>query len=156
MTNQKKAFTDPFTLLTADHHRVNTIFTQLKQTSNRATKKRETIFSTLQRELDIHARLEEQVLYPLAKQIKESEEMGFESMEEHHVVKMLLSELETSAKDSKEWKAKLTVLQENIEHHVKEEEQILFKQIKRSLKKDELARLAEEMRAARKKLEAAL
>src|SRR5215212_8445466 len=113
---------DAFELLKKDHEKVSGIFEKLEPTTERGVKTREELFTQLKQELDVHARIEEEILYPLLKQSSETEEITLEAYEEHHVVKQLLSELEDLSKDDETWGAKLKVLKENVEHHVEEEE----------------------------------
>ena len=115
-----------FQLLKEDHQKVSGIFQQLEPTTERAEKTRTELFARLKDELDIHARVEETVFYPAIKQAAETREIVLEGFEEHHVVKMLLKELEAVPVDTEQWTAKLKVLQENVEHHVEEEEGEMF------------------------------
>jgi predicted transcriptional regulator len=68
--------------------------------------------------------------------------MALESVEEHQIVKQLLQELAESDQDE-QWEAKLKVLQENVEHHVQEEEKEIFKKAQKVLSKDRIKELGE-------------
>jgi hypothetical protein len=118
---------DAFTLLTNDHKKVAALFEKIEPTTERAVKTREEAFGKLREELDVHAHIEEEILYPALKKEAETRDITFEGVEEHHVIKMLLAELAGMAVDSEEWTAKAKVLQENVEHHVEEEETKMFK-----------------------------
>ena len=107
-----------FQLLKEDHQKVSGIFQQLEPTTERAEKTRTELFAKLKEELDIHAKIEESVFYPSIKQAAETREIVLEGFEEHHVIKMLLKELEAVPVDTEQWTAKLKVLKENVEHHV--------------------------------------
>src|SRR6185369_16288491 len=120
-------FMDAFELLKKDHEKVSGIFEKLEPTTERGVKTREELFTQLKRELDIHAQIEEQILYPVLKEADETHDITLEAFEEHNVVKQLLAELEELPKDDETWQAKLTVLKENVEHHVEEEEGEMFK-----------------------------
>jgi hemerythrin superfamily protein len=139
---------DPIALLKADHRKVEELFKKLEDTTERAVKTRTELFEKLKMELTVHALAEEAVLYPENKEIKETRELGFEAVEEHHVVKILLDELSELSPDTEEWTAKLSVLKENVQHHVKEEEGEIFPKTKKALSAEELdemgARLFEE------------
>ena len=83
----------------------------------------------------------------------DGKEMIAEAFEEHHVVKMLMDELEQMGSISQQFEAKMTVLQENVEHHVEEEEGELFPDAKKRLGDradaigDKMARRKEELTA---------
>ena len=143
-----------FQLLKEDHQKVSGIFQQLEPTTERAEKTRTELFAKLQEELDIHAKVEESVFYPAIKQAAETREIVLEGFEEHHVIKMLLKELEAMPVDTEQWTAKLKVLQENVEHHVEEEEGEMFQKARDVLSEDEINKLGarmEEMKLQLKK-----
>lgn len=143
-----------FNLLKEDHKRVAGIFEKLEPTTERALKTREELFNKLNSELEVHAAVEEQIFYPVLKEAAETREITFEAFEEHRVVKELLKELASSPKDTEEWTAKLTVLKENVEHHVEEEEGEMFKKARKVLTDEEAEELGSRMEAAKKKLSA--
>jgi iron-sulfur cluster repair protein YtfE (RIC family) len=138
-----------FELLKADHKKVAGIFEELEPTTNRATKTREELFTQLKNELDVHTQIEEQILYPALKDAEETHDITLEAYEEHHVVKQILSELESMPVDTDEWSAKLKVLQENVEHHVEEEEGDMFKQAKDVLSTEQIDALGTRLQAAK-------
>ena len=138
-----------FTLLKADHKKVAGIFEKLEPTTERGVKTREELFAQLKNELDVHTRIEEDILYPRLKEIDETEDLTLESYEEHAVVKTLLAELDALAKDDETWGAKLKVLQENVEHHVEEEEGELFPKAQKQLSTEEINELGDKLEAAK-------
>lgn len=138
---------DIYALLKKDHQTVKSVFKELEETTSRAVKKREHLFAELNMELTVHALAEEKFLYPLLKEADESHEIALEAVEEHNVVKRLLKELESADKGTEEWLAKLKVLQENVEHHVEEEEGELFKKSKKVIEPDVAEQLAKEVEA---------
>jgi hemerythrin superfamily protein len=115
-----------FTLLKADHKKVAGILEKIDETTERAVKTREELFTQLKTELDIHTRIEETIFYPALEEADETRDITLEAFEEHKVVKTLLGELESMGKDQEEWTAKFTVLKESVEHHVEEEEGEMF------------------------------
>jgi hemerythrin-like domain-containing protein len=141
-----------FQLLKEDHKKVDGIFKQLEPTTERAEKTRTELFARLQQELDIHTRVEESVFYPAIKQAAETREIVLEGFEEHHVVKLLLKELEAVPVDTEQWAAKLKVLQENVEHHVEEEEEEMFQKARQVLSEEDIDRLGAEMEEEKKRL----
>ncbi len=146
---------DAITLLKTDHEKVSGIFEQLEPTTERAVKTRQELFAKLKQELDIHAHIEEAIFYPVLKQEAETREITLEGVEEHHVIKLLLQELEGMEVDTEEWAAKLKVLKENVEHHVEEEESDMFKGARAVLSKAQLEELGTRMEAEKKEQKAA-
>lgn len=144
--------TDIFSLIKADHRKVEDLFAKLEDTTERAVQKREKIYADLRMELTVHAEAEQSAIYPDLKEQEETEEIGYESVEEHAIVKFLLGKLDRTACDSKEWTAQITALKEVVEHHVEEEEKEMFKQMKQAFSDDELQEFAVEFVMAKEKL----
>jgi iron-sulfur cluster repair protein YtfE (RIC family) len=140
---------DAFELLKQDHEKVSGIFEKLEPTTERGLKTREELFTQLKQELDVHAAIEEEIFYPAIKDADETHEITLEAYEEHAVVKQLLAELDSDPKDTEEWKAKLTVLQENVEHHVEEEEDEMFPKARKVLSEEQIEQLGTRMEAAK-------
>lgn len=134
---------DPFKLLKKDHETVAKLFDRTEAASGQAKLK---IFRQIKRELELHSHIEETIFYPAIEHAKETRALTLEAYEEHKVVKELLVELDAAGSVSDEWKAKLTVLRENVEHHVKEEENELFDQASDVLTGEEAERLGDRMR----------
>jgi len=132
---------DAITLLKTDHEKVSGIFEKLEATTERAEKTREELFLKLKQELDLHAHVEEKIFYPVLKKAEETREITMEGIQEHHVVKVLLRELDAMGVGSETWTAKLKVLKENVEHHVEEEEDDMFKKARTVLSKEQLEEL---------------
>ena len=142
-----------FQLLKEDHQKVSGLFQQLEPTTERAEKTRTELFAKLKGELDVHAQIEEKVFYPAIKQAAETREIVLEGFEEHHVIKMLLGELDSMPVDTEVWAAKLKVLQENVEHHVEEEEGEMFQKARQVLDEDDINRLGAQMEDLKKQLQ---
>src|SRR5215213_10017329 len=142
-------FMDAFELLKKDHEKVSGIFEKLEPTTERGVKTREELFTQLKQELDVHARIEETILYPVLKEASETEEITLEAYEEHNVVKQLLAELDKLPKDDETWGAKLTVLKENVEHHVEEEEGEMFKSARKVLIQEQIEEIGARLEAAK-------
>jgi hypothetical protein len=140
---------DAFELLKKDHEKVSGIFEKLDSTTERGVKTREELFTQLKQELDVHARIEEEIFYPVLKEAQETEDLTLEAYEEHNVVKQLLAELEALPKDDETWGAKLTVLKENVEHHVEEEEGELFDGAREVLSREQIEALGTRMEEAK-------
>ena len=136
-----------FDILKEDHKRVSDLFEKLEPTTERAVKTRGDLFATLKMELDVHAHIEETILYPVLKEVEETRDITLEGIEEHRIVKLLLAELNEMPKDTEQWTAKLTVLKENVEHHVEEEEGEMFKQARSALSKEQIEQLTTRIQA---------
>jgi hypothetical protein len=136
---------DAITLLKADHEKVSGIFEKLEETTERAEKTREELFLKLKQELDLHSHIEETIFYPVLKKSEETRDITMEGIQEHHVVKVLLRELDAMGVGSETWTAKLKVLKENVEHHVEEEEDDMFKSAREILSKEQLEELGAQM-----------
>jgi hemerythrin-like domain-containing protein len=97
----------------------------------------------------VHEIIEEEIFYPELKAHPKAQDIVLEAFEEHHVVDLLMSELESLDVSDETWGAKALVMKENIEHHIEEEEGEMFTQARRVFDKEELENLGERM-AARK------
>ncbi len=131
-----------YELLHRDHKEISALFASLSQTEEKDLGKRTHLFEKLKEKLTVHAKAEEKFFYSAIKDLSKSHKITLEALEEHKVVKRLLQELDLNNKDRDEWMAKLTVLQENVEHHVKEEEGDLFKKAKEVLSPEETQAIA--------------
>lgn len=140
---------DVFALLKADHERVAGMLEKIEQTTERAEKGREETFARLKAELDLHAMIEEQIFYPALEEVEETRDIALEGYEEHRLVKQLLSELEVEPKNTEEWTAKFTVLKENVEHHVEEEEGEMFKKVRQAFSKEDIEMLGQRVERAK-------
>jgi len=138
-----------FTLLKADHKKVAGILKKIDETTERAVKTREELFTQVKTELDVHTRIEETIFYPALKEAEETRDITMEAFEEHRLVKQLLQELDKEDKGAEEWTAKFTVLKENIEHHVEEEEDEMFKKARKVLSDQEAEALGTRMEEAK-------
>jgi hemerythrin superfamily protein len=110
---------DAIAILKKDHETVKKLFDQFEEADSLQEKKK--IVADAIKELKIHAEIEEKIFYPAVRKDVDSDLMN-EADEEHHVAKLLIAELEQLDATDKYWKAKFTVLSENIRHHIKEEE----------------------------------
>ena len=145
---------DAVALIKADHRKVERLFREFEDAGDRAYKTKQDLVSRIIQELEVHATIEEEIYYPAveAKAKKDGKELVAEAVEEHHVVKILLGELAGMLAEDEAFDAKVTVLMENVRHHVEEEEEEMLPQSEEVLGKDELARLGEEMAARKQQL----
>lgn len=146
---------NPFNLLKSDHEKVAGLLDSIEETTERAAKGRDELFARLKQELDLHAQIEEEIFYPALEDSEETRDVTLEAYEEHNLVKQLLAELEAAPKDTEEWTAKFTVLKENVEHHVEEEEGEMFTKARQVLSEDELESLGDRIQEAKSQNRAA-
>ncbi len=145
---------DAVALIKADHREVEKLFHEFEDAGDRAFKSKQQLVSQIIKELEVHATIEEEIYYPAvdAKAKKDGKELVAEAVEEHHVVKVLLGELATMSAEDDAFDAKVTVLIENVRHHVEEEEEELLPQSEEILGDEELARLGQAMAARKQQL----
>jgi hypothetical protein len=135
---------DAFELLKADHKKVAELFDLLETASG---KRKLDVFKQIKGELDLHAHIEEAIFYPAIEKPEPTHDLTLEAYEEHKVVKTLLKELSRAETADDEWQAKAKVLRENVEHHVKEEENELFDKADDVLSAEEIEKLGNRMEA---------
>jgi hemerythrin superfamily protein len=142
---------DAIALLKADHKSLEQLFKRFERAGDGATKQKRKLVDEMIVELSRHAAIEEQIIYPWAREYIEAEDdKVLEALEEHHVAKWLLWELEDLSPEDERFDAKVTVLMENVRHHVKEEEDELFPDIRDVATRTELLELADALRAAKR------
>ena len=129
-------------ILKADHAKVKDLFSKFESGGS----SKEKILTQIVEELKLHMELEEKFLFPaLEKKETEVKEETLEAYEEHHVQKMVIKELGKVSPSYERWKAKVSVLQELVEHHIEEEEGKLFKMAKKALDKNEIQQITEKI-----------
>ena len=110
---------DAIKLLTEDHRKVEELFEQFEKAGG--DDRKEKIARQICTELKVHAMLEEEIFYPALRGKIEEEDLD-EAYVEHDGAKVLINDIEAGGPDAEFYDAKVKVLQEQIEHHVKEEE----------------------------------
>ena len=144
---------DPFLLLETDHRRFEQLLKDGEDTTERAVKGRGEVLDALTRELTVHEAIEEQILYPALRPHAEAHDIVLEGIEEHHVADILIKELHQVRKNNEQWGAKFKVLKESVEHHIKEEERVMFPTGRGALAREEQLALGARMRALKAELE---
>ena len=110
---------DAIALLKADHRAVEELFEKFEKASGDGRK--QTLAQEICLELSVHAQIEEEIFYP-ACEGKVEEDLLKESYVEHDGAKVLIAEIINGEPSDEFYDAKVKVLQEEIEHHVEEEE----------------------------------
>ena len=142
---------DAIALLKADHADVEKLFKRFEELGPRAKKSKADIADKVIAALSQHAAIEELVLYPAARErLPGDDPMVLEALEEHHIVKWVLSELEGMSPEDERFDAKFTVLAESVRHHVKEEEGELFPKLRKGFTRSELDELGAQLATAKK------
>ena len=141
---------DALAILKADHQDVERLFVSFAKAGDRAYKTKRRLVDQMIEALSVHAFIEEQVLYPAARaDIASAEDDVLEALEEHHIVKWELQELLDLDPTDERFTAKVTVLSENVRHHVREEERELFPLLRSKLPKARLQELGTQLEEAR-------
>jgi hypothetical protein len=141
------------TLLKQDHSNVDSLFKRFEALADDASPaEKQEIVEKVITMLSVHAELEEQLLYPAMRAALDDDADVLEGIEEHHVAKVLLWELDKLPATHERFDAKMAVLIESIRHHVAEEEEDggLFDQARKALKGVELEEMGERMEELRK------
>lgn len=124
---------DAIALLTADHREVSDMFKQFEELGDRAKASKQKLVEKICKSLIAHTQIEEEIFYPAVREeVKDADDMVDEAVVEHQAAKDLIKQLQEMDPDEDLYDAKVKVLGEEIEHHVKEEEEEMFKQAKKS------------------------
>jgi len=153
-TNQSKSktgATDAIQLLTADHKEVKAMFTEFKKLmkSDGNDDEKADLVQRICTALTIHATIEEEIFYPAVREAIDDDDLMDEADVEHASAKDLIAQLEGSSPGDDHYDAKVTVLGEMIDHHVKEEEGEMFPKAKKAV---DTAAIGAEMQARQAEL----
>lgn len=120
-----------FDLLEADHRKVEKLFKQLERAEG---DEKVGLAREICLELSVHAEAEERAFYPAAREAldEEGDDLVREAIVEHRTLKQLIAEIDGSSPKQDLFEANLKVLQEYVEHHVKEEEKELFPKLQKT------------------------
>ena len=121
---------DAIALLKADHRAVEKLFGQFEKAKDEGRKQQ--IAQQICMELRIHTQIEEEIFYPTSREFLNDDEIVNEAIVEHQGAKELIEQIEAMPPSDEMYDAKVTVLQEMIEHHVQEEEKTYFPQLQKS------------------------
>ena len=142
--------TDAIVLLKDDHREIRKTFRAFEKAGDNAYATKGRLVDKMIELLTVHTYLENEVMYPRVRDLlPDLEDDILESYEEHHVADVLVLELSTMTPDDERFTAKTTVLMENVEHHMEEEEQEWFPQVREGLGRTQLQELGAEMIRAR-------
>lgn len=132
-------------LLTQDHETVLELFDQfdnLKEQPEKNKSKLEKLYSSLKSEIEMHTSAEEQLFYPELLEEEETHEIVLKSIKEHQEIKSLLAELDTE-QVGQNWIARMSIMKENVQHHISDEENELFEKALEIMDEDEIDMIGE-------------
>lgn len=128
------------TMLTEDHAKVRKMFKQFEKAKEGDAEEKEELVRQICAELTVHTQLEEEIFYPAAREALQEQDLLDEAEVEHASAKSLIEQLSAMQPEDDLYDAKVTVLAEYVEHHVKEEEKQLFPKVRKArLDLDEMA-----------------
>jgi hemerythrin superfamily protein len=124
---------DAFALLTSDHKLVKSLFEEFEALKAEGDDdQKAALVETICNELTIHAQIEEEIFYPALREAIEDEDLMDEADVEHASAKQLIAQLEQLQAGGDHYDARVTVLGEYIDHHVKEEEGEMFSKARKA------------------------
>jgi hemerythrin-like domain-containing protein len=124
---------DAIELLMEDHKKVQKIFKEFEKSKDElGNEEKAQIVGQACQELKIHTKLEEEIFYPAAREAIEDEELLDEAEVEHAAAKRMIDELENMQPADELYDARFTVLGEYVNHHIKEEQNEMFPQVKKA------------------------
>ena len=143
---------DAIVILRDEHKEIRKLFRDFRSQGDNAVKTKGKIVDKIIEALTVHTYIENEVMYPeIRKRVPDLEDDILESYEEHHVADVLVVELAALSPDNERFDAKTTVLIENVEHHIGEEEDEWFPKVREALSRKELREIGEEMLRRREK-----
>ncbi|MPY32436.1 hemerythrin domain-containing protein [Streptomyces adustus] len=143
---------DGIVLLKEDHRTVEKLFKQFEKAGENAHAEKRKIADQVIEEFTAHTWIEEEIFYPAAREAApDTKDHVLESVEEHHVVLWMLSELKDLDPADERFDAKMTVLIENVRHHFEEEEKEWFPEVRKAMGRNRLTDLGEQMEKAKQK-----
>jgi len=143
-----------FQLLKNDHRTVLGLFNEIEKTDQNEPADCLKLYQQAREELLVHIVAEEKAMYPRLIQEDETRSMGFEALEEHDLARHLMQQINDLDPQDERWTAKVTVLQEIVEHHIEDEEQEIFPKMKTTFKArdlEEMARDVEQIKSEQKR-----
>ena len=141
---------DAISLLVKDHKDVKAMFELFEGLTDRSKVSKKKIADQICHALTVHAQVEEEIFYPAVRNAIKDEDMMDEALVEHASAKELIAQILDMDPGDDLYDAKVKVLSEQIEHHVREEEDEMFPKVRKT--NLDLLALGEEM-AARKEQE---
>lgn len=149
--NPQATANDAVALLTADHDKVKKLFREFDQCDASHQGLKHDLAQQICMDLTIHATIEEEIFYPAARAETSDQQQVDEALEEHGTIKELVSRIRGMATGDSELDGTVQTLRECVEHHVTEEEQEMFPQMRQS--DADLAELCAQLKDRKEELE---
>lgn len=149
MSTQPK---DAIAMLIDDHKKVKSLFEEFAALGDRAKVSKKKLADQICHELTVHTQLEEEIFYPTVRPPVKDGDLMDEALVEHACAKGLIAEIMAMQPGDDLYDAKMTVLSEQIDHHVREEEDDMFPKVRKT--KVDLVRLGEQMAELKLQIEA--
>ena len=141
---------DAIVLLKNDHKEIRRLFREFSSTGAEAHAAQASLATKIIEALTVHTYIENETMYPEVRQLlPHLEDDVLESYEEHHVADVLVMELSAMKPTDERFDAKTTVLIENVEHHMDEEEQDWFPKVRAGLGRKQLQEIGSDLVRAR-------
>ena len=131
----------------------NDLFARIAETTSGAVKTRESLFNELKAELELHARLEEEHLFPALRKHKETKDLVRAAVDDNKQARGLLAELDAMPKDSDDFIAKVAELRKAFQQHVRDEKKELLPAVKAALSSGEAQAIADKVEADKAAIE---
>ncbi|MGZ8263384.1 MAG: hemerythrin domain-containing protein [Burkholderiales bacterium] len=147
-SRRQSAPRDALALLRADHQTVQALFDKYEKT--RAEDRKSAIAEQICNELSVHAQIEEEIFYPAIRKEIRDEDLIDEATVEHQSAKDLIAQIEAGDPGDVLFDAKVKVLGEYVKHHVREEQNELFPQVRKT--KLDLKEIGERLMARKQEL----
>jgi hemerythrin-like domain-containing protein len=143
---------DAIVILKDDHKQVRALFRKFEQAGDGAEATKARLVDQMLEALTKHTYIENEGMYPeVTKLVPDLESDILESLEEHHVADVLCTELAVMSPEARHFDAKVTVLIESVEHHIKEEEEEWFPKVREALSRKQLQEIGERLLELREK-----
>jgi hemerythrin-like domain-containing protein len=143
---------DAIVILKEDHREVKALFRKFEQAGDGAAATKARLVDQILESLSVHTYIENEGMYPeVRKLVPDLKDDILESLEEHHVADVLCTELAVMSPEAEHFDAKVTVLIENVEHHIKEEEDEWFPKVRESLGRKQLQEIGDRLLELQKK-----
>ena len=140
---------DVWETIKKDHRTVEDLFKKMKETSARAVKSREQLFEKIRTEFEVHAQAEEKAVYPALKKLEGTKDRVGEAVSEHNEARKLIRAMARMDKASEEWLEKCEELEQNIQHHVEEEENEIIPAAQEEMDEEKADELLEKFKSVK-------
>ncbi|MCH2547572.1 MAG: hemerythrin domain-containing protein [Alphaproteobacteria bacterium] len=142
-----------YSYLKKDHDEVKSLFNEIEQLGAESSEKRTSLFNQVKKKLILHSKAEEKVFYNPLKKYAEAKDEVEHGEEEHTEAEQLLEELTDPTLSGAAWAQKFKKLKEEVEHHIKEEEEDIFTIARRLLSEETARQMEEDMKRLKSEID---